>query len=581
MTRHLRGGLTSAVLAVPALVLSLTGAGASAAPVTSSQPTRLATQSPDISVTDTMARLQRLQDIATANSGNRGTGKPGYLASVNYAKAELDAAGYTTTVQSFSTIYGTSYNLIADLPGGDTSNIVMAGGHLDSVRTGPGINDNGSGSAGLLETAVTLAESDATPTKHVRFAFWGAEEQGLLGSDYYVGHLTAAQLGAIDVYLNFDMIGSPNYGVFVYDDNPAGNAVRDELTSYFTGKGTPWEYIDPDGRSDHASFRAEGIPTAGLYSGGEETKTAAQAGKWGGTAGQDVRRRATTSACDTINNISQASVDIGIDAIGHMVWQQAGVTSDPGPGAPVVANPGNKTATVGTAVAPVTLSASGGTAPYGFSASGLPTGLSLSGSTISGTPTAAGTFTVTVTATDAASRTGSAQFTWTVNPASGNLLKNAGFESGAVDWTGTEWRGDQQHRAAGPDRVVEGVAGWQRSHQHGDDQPAGGDPEHGRDGDAVLLRADRHRRVREHHLRPTAGADRLRDHHDDAGDVLQRQRQHGLRPEDARRERVQGQDGHGPVQRDRGLLVADELRRRRHVPHGRLTGIRGRPGSAD
>ena len=136
-----------------------------------------------------MARLQQLQDIATANGGNRGTGKPGYQASINYVKAELDAAGYTTTVQSFSTIYGTSYNLIADLPGGDMSNIVMAGGHLDSVRNGPGINDNGSGSAGLLETAVTLAESDTPPTKHVRFAFWGAEEQGLLGSNYYVDHL--------------------------------------------------------------------------------------------------------------------------------------------------------------------------------------------------------------------------------------------------------------------------------------------------------------------------------------------------------------------------------------------------------
>ncbi len=354
MTQHISGGLASAVLAVSALALSLTGTGAAASPTATSLPTALATESPDISVADTMTRLQQLQTIATANGGNRGTGKPGYQASINYVKAELDAAGYTTTVQSFSTIYGTSYNLIADLPGGDTSNIVMAGGHLDSVRTGPGINDNGSGSAGLLETAVTLAESDTPPTKHVRFAFWGAEEQGLLGSTYYVDHLSAADLGAIDLYLNFDMIGSKNYGVFVYNDNAAGNAVRDELTSYFDAEGTPWEYIDVQGRSDHASFRAEGIPTAGLFSGAEGKKTAAQAAKWGGTAGQAFDA-CYHAACDSITNLSQASLDLNLDAIGHIIWQQAGVGGD-------------------------------------------------------------------VTPPD---------------PPSGNLLKNAGFESGAVDWTGT------------------------------------------------------------------------------------------------------------------------------------------------
>ena len=127
--RSIRTTALSAV-AAGALVASLSGAallGGSAPAV--------AAPSPDLSTANVTAYLQQLQGIADANGGNRATGRPGYRASLDWAKAKLDAAGYTTQVQTFSTSSGTSYNLIADWPGGDPEHVVMTGAHLDSVSS--------------------------------------------------------------------------------------------------------------------------------------------------------------------------------------------------------------------------------------------------------------------------------------------------------------------------------------------------------------------------------------------------------------------------------------------------------------
>jgi aminopeptidase S len=304
--------------------------------------TAQAVDSPDISVTNTKAHLDQLQSIATANSGNRYTGRPGYLASANWVKSKLDTAGFTTTLQSFSTSAGTSYNVIAEWPQGDANHVVMTGSHLDSVSAGPGINDNGSGSSGVLETALAYAASGQVPKNRLRFGFWGAEELGLLGSKYYVNNLPAAERAKIELYMNYDMIASPNPGYFIYDDNPAGNGARDDLKAYFTGKSIQTEYIDVQGRSDHAAFRSLGIPTAGTFSGAEEIKTSAQATKWGGTA-NTAFDACYHRSCDTINNLNLTSLDRQIDAIGHMVWNYA--QKDYGPVTPptgpnLIQNPG-------------------------------------------------------------------------------------------------------------------------------------------------------------------------------------------------------------------------------------------------
>ena len=333
---------TTLAATMTATLTGLTLAGTSA-------PAEAAT-APDLSVTNVTAHLQKLQDIATANGGNRATGRPGYKASLDWVKAKLDAVGYTTAVQSFSTSSGTSYNLVADWPGGDPQHVVMTGAHLDSVSAGPGINDNGTGSAAVLEAALKWAASGNSSRNHLRFAWWGAEEQGLLGSTKYMSLLPTADKDRIELYMNYDMVGSPNPGYFVYDDNPAGNGARDAMTAYYTSKGIPWEYIDVQGRSDHASFRSYGIPTTGMYSGGETIKTSAQASKWGGTAGTAFDACYHRS-CDTISNINTTALDRNIDMIGHMVWLYAdrdyGTTTPPPSGANLLANPGFESGATG------------------------------------------------------------------------------------------------------------------------------------------------------------------------------------------------------------------------------------------
>ncbi len=141
-------------------------------------------------------------------------------------------------------------NVIADTPGGRDDRLVVVGAHLDSVPEGPGINDNGSGSAAILEVALQMAELGIQPRNMVRFAFWGAEESGLLGSAFYVSQLTPRQIKNTALNLNFDMVGSPNFVRFVYDGDgsatglagPNGSGVIEDIfLDYFTIQNLPVE----------------------------------------------------------------------------------------------------------------------------------------------------------------------------------------------------------------------------------------------------------------------------------------------------------------------------------------------------
>ncbi|HET7798858.1 MAG TPA: M28 family metallopeptidase [Humibacillus xanthopallidus] len=226
----------------------------------------------------------------------------------------------------------TTYNVIAETPGGDPTNVVVVGAHLDSVPRGPGINDNGSGSATILEVAETFAAQERTPTSKVRFAWWGAEEFGLLGSNHYVGSLTPAELDKIALNLNFDMIGSPNYVRFVYDgDNsafpvgpgaavgPAGSgAIEDAFHRYFAAVGLASSETPFSGRSDYGPFIAKGIPAGGLFTGAEGTKTAAEAAVYGGQAGQSYDA-CYHLFCDAFTNVNQTGLDEMSDAVAHAV----------------------------------------------------------------------------------------------------------------------------------------------------------------------------------------------------------------------------------------------------------------------
>ncbi|GIG91160.1 M28 family metallopeptidase [Plantactinospora endophytica] len=341
MNRRLLRCLTGAVLAA-VVVLAPAGAGpAGAGPPgsTADGPVRLLA-APDISLSNVKAHLSQFQSIATANGGNRAHGRPGYLASVNYVRSQLDAVGYTTAVQSFTYNGATGYNLIADWPGGDTDDVLMTGAHLDSVTAGPGINDNASGSAAILEVALAVARTDLAPEKHLRFAWWGAEELGLRGSQYYVNNLPAAEQARIGQYLNFDMVGSPNAGYFVYDgDNsdgvgsgpgPAGSAqIEQTIQAYFTSIGVPTRGTDFDGRSDYGPFIRVGIPAGGTFTGAEGIKSSSQATLWGGTAGTAFDP-CYHRACDTTTNINDTALNRNADAIAYAVWELAGTPAPPG-----------------------------------------------------------------------------------------------------------------------------------------------------------------------------------------------------------------------------------------------------------
>jgi aminopeptidase S len=294
---------------------------------------------PDIPVASVQAHLNQLQTIATNNGGNRAHGRTGYRASIDYVQGLLNGAGYTTSLQPFTSGGATGWNLIAEWPRGDANNVVMAGSHLDSVTAGPGINDNGSGSAGLLEIALTIARQNYTPDKRIRFGWWGAEERGLVGSTFYVNNLPAAERTKVKAYLNFDMIGSPNPGYFVYSASgqPSGSlALQQLLEAPFATMGVPTELTSVGGRSDHAAFASAGIPVGGLFTGAEVTKTAAQAQKWGGTSGQAFDR-CYHASCDTTSNINVTALDRNADAIAYAIWTVS--TGTPPPAGPRFENP--------------------------------------------------------------------------------------------------------------------------------------------------------------------------------------------------------------------------------------------------
>jgi hypothetical protein len=235
--------------------------------------------------------------------------------------AEEGATAYVNVLPSETR---TDYNVIADLKGKKNKhNVVMAGAHLDSVIEGPGINDNGSGSAALLETALMMRKSK--PANTIRFAWWAAEEQGLVGSADYVEGLTEAQRDKIALYMNYDMVGSPNYIFMVYDADqstfeapvpvpPGSEAIEDLYERYYTRIGEPYEDTEFSGRSDYEAFILAGIPSSGLFTGAEGIKTEEQEEIWGGTAGEQYDP-CYHQACDDIGNLSRRALRINSDLI--------------------------------------------------------------------------------------------------------------------------------------------------------------------------------------------------------------------------------------------------------------------------
>jgi Zn-dependent M28 family amino/carboxypeptidase len=242
------------------------------------------------------------------------------------ALAQAGTATVTLAVDAISEVRKT-YNIIADTPHGDDSHTVVVGGHLDSVVDGPGINDNGSGTAAILETACKMGWLHLWPKYKVRFAFFSAEEEGLLGSAFYVASLSPEELAKISMNLNFDMLASKNYVRYVFDGDgsdsgivgPPGSEVIEQMyVDYFGDLGLPTDPTALDGRSDYQSFADLNIPVGGLFSGADDIKTAEQAAKYGGTAGQ-VLDACYHTACDTIDSLDYTIEKQFLKGVAHAV----------------------------------------------------------------------------------------------------------------------------------------------------------------------------------------------------------------------------------------------------------------------
>jgi Zn-dependent M28 family amino/carboxypeptidase len=274
----------------------------------------------------------------TAGALNGTLGTPGLAytptTGINQADGQaLLAAGAVTVTMEIETLLEDvrTFNILAETDSGRTDNVVMVGAHLDSTDDGPGINDNGSGSAAILETAVQLAEVNKL-NNQVRFAWWGAEEHGLIGSNHYVADLVANDPAALDdiaTYLNFDI------GVYDADEStheapvdvPGGSTeTEDVFTDYFDSIGQPWVDTPFSGRSDYQAFILNGIPASGLFTGADGTKTAAEEELFGGTAGVIYDPNYHTPE-DDISNVDPDALEIMSKAIAHATLSLAQDTS--------------------------------------------------------------------------------------------------------------------------------------------------------------------------------------------------------------------------------------------------------------
>jgi aminopeptidase S len=297
----------------------------------------------DVTGADVTPHLVALERIADENGGNRASPSPGYEASVEYVTGILRAAGYDVTTPAYPLPKRrhrggrtSCRNVIAQTRTGDPRWIVMVGAHLDSVRKGPGINDNGSGVAALLEIAARLGGSPVTRST-VRFAFWGSEEDDMAGSEHYVRTLSRRDREDIVLYLNVDMIASPNAGYFVMGGKGKTRAKRGPrgsaraacvLVAELAATGVVAKTLPFDGESDYGPFVDAGVPSVGLLAGDTSRKSPKQARRWGGRSGERFDPHYHTHR-DRLDVLDRTALDRFTRAVAGAVVRYAGPIDAP------------------------------------------------------------------------------------------------------------------------------------------------------------------------------------------------------------------------------------------------------------
>jgi aminopeptidase Y len=216
-------------------------------------------------------------------------------------------------------------NVVAETKSGDKENIVMLGAHSDSVGAGPGINDDGSGTLSLLEVAKALSNFEVNNT--VRFAWWSAEEEGLLGSDFYASMMTADENRRIRLFMDYDMMASPNFAYQIYnasnDKNPAGSGELKQLyVDFYEKEGVNYTFVPFDGRSDYDGFLRAGIPSGGVATGAEELKRPEEVPMFGGKA-YIAYDPCYHELCDNLTNVDYNAWVVNTKLIAHSVASYA------------------------------------------------------------------------------------------------------------------------------------------------------------------------------------------------------------------------------------------------------------------
>lgn len=251
-------------------------------------------------------------------SGTLGTPVPEHVAT--FGLSGKDAAPIVEKLKKGKAVDSIAYidsevkqiqttNIIAQTVEGDPDNCVMLGGHSDSVTEGPGINDDGSGSLTLLEVATQLTKFSVNNC--VRFAWWAGEEEGLLGSDYYVDVLPLEENLKIRLFMDYDMMGSPNFAYQIYNAtnaaNPTGSEeLRELYVDWYTQQGLNFTFIPFDGRSDYDAFIRNGIPGGGIATGAEGIKTEEEEVMFGGKAGEWYDP-CYHQLCDDVGNVNSTA----------------------------------------------------------------------------------------------------------------------------------------------------------------------------------------------------------------------------------------------------------------------------------
>lgn len=278
---------------------------------------------------DTVLGAQQHNQAALALSQTDGLA---LLAASNNSSSSSTALLADTLSISIDFPSGLSENIIATTTyATNTTDILFLGAHSDSVEAGPGINDNGSGCAGILETATQLARGGYVgASTTIRFAWWTAEETGSVGSTEYVtSYVSAEELARVRLYLNFDMIASPNYVLRVLDSDgsefpgttpgpPGSGEAEAVLAAWFDARGYGHNASQLLGNSDYLPFLEAGVPCGGLDAGFDSLKTEREAALFGGTVGAPLDALYHTDG-DNMTNLSPVAFEIMGKAIAYAV----------------------------------------------------------------------------------------------------------------------------------------------------------------------------------------------------------------------------------------------------------------------